>query len=232
MNNEIIVLSLAAAGTGLIHTLLGPDHYLPFIVMARARKWSITKTIWLTVVCGIGHVGSSIILGLVGVAFGIGMQKIEIIDDVRGNIAAFAFIAFGLGYLIYGIFRARKNKIHKHFHMHQGEIHLHEHKHENEHNHVHNKNITPWILITIFVLGPCEPLIPLMILPAAQNSTLGMIAIPAAFSIMTVITMLTIVLLGIFGYNKLPFGKFEKHTHTIAGATILFSGLAIQFLGL
>ncbi len=37
MSHEIVVLGIAAASIGFFHTLLGPDHYLPFIVMARAR---------------------------------------------------------------------------------------------------------------------------------------------------------------------------------------------------
>jgi len=28
---------LAAAGVGIVHTLLGPDHYLPFLTLARVR---------------------------------------------------------------------------------------------------------------------------------------------------------------------------------------------------
>jgi hypothetical protein len=40
MLGEIWILAGAAAGIGFIHTVIGPDHYLPFIVMAKARKWT------------------------------------------------------------------------------------------------------------------------------------------------------------------------------------------------
>ena len=33
-------LLAAAFGVGVVHTLLGPDHYLPFIMLAKARGWS------------------------------------------------------------------------------------------------------------------------------------------------------------------------------------------------
>ena len=36
MNSGIIILCGTAAALGFVHTLLGPDHYLPFIVMNRA----------------------------------------------------------------------------------------------------------------------------------------------------------------------------------------------------
>jgi len=33
-SGEITVLLATAASLGFIHTLIGPDHYLPFIVMS------------------------------------------------------------------------------------------------------------------------------------------------------------------------------------------------------
>jgi len=33
-------LLAAAFGVGVVHTLLGPDHYLPFIMLARARAFT------------------------------------------------------------------------------------------------------------------------------------------------------------------------------------------------
>lgn len=237
MNYELSILIVTAISIGFFHTLFGPDHYLPFIVMAKARKWSIIKTSWITVLCGIGHVGSSIVLGLLGVAFGIAIGKIEIFESFRGNLAAWLFIAFGFGYMIYGIKRVIKNKSHHHKHFHDdGVEHKHLHTHTDEHSHVHategKKNLTPWILFTIFVFGPCEPLIPLLMYPAAKDSIGGMILVTLAFAFVTILTMLSVVLLASFGINLLPFGKIEKYTHAIAGATIMISGLGIQFLGL
>ena len=71
MNREIAILSLTAVTLGFLHTLLGPDHYLPFIMMSRARRWTLAKTAWITFFCGLGHVGSSIVVGLIGVALGL-----------------------------------------------------------------------------------------------------------------------------------------------------------------
>ena len=66
--STIIALAGLAATIGPGHTLMGPDHYVPFIVMSRARKWWMLKTVWITILCGLGHVGSSIVLGLAGAA--------------------------------------------------------------------------------------------------------------------------------------------------------------------
>ena len=39
----MILLLGTAAFIGFFHTLPAPDHYLPFVVMGKARKWSIAK---------------------------------------------------------------------------------------------------------------------------------------------------------------------------------------------
>ena len=70
MSEELLILSYTALTIGFLHTLLGPDHYIPFIVMAKAGNWSKKKTIWITIVSGLGHVLGSIILGVIGLAIG------------------------------------------------------------------------------------------------------------------------------------------------------------------
>ena len=237
MGEQILVLAINAASLGFIHTVLGPDHYLPFIVMSKARKWSTVKTGIITLVCGLGHVGSSILVGAVGIAFVMGLSKVEGIEGMRGDIAAWAFVVFGFLYMIWGLIRAIKNKPHKHTHFHKGGIvHEHVHTHLTDHDHVHKGekalNLTPWVLFIIFVLGPCEPLIPLLMYPAAEHDSLGVITVSIVFALTTLLTMLIIVLLLTYGLKSLPFGKLERYTHAIAGATIFLSGCAIVFMGL
>ena len=225
---DIILLAGTAATVGIVHTALGPDHYLPFIFLAKARNWSVFKTSWITILCGIGHVGSSVLLGVVGFYLSIELAQLELIEGVRGNLAAWAFVIFGLGYFIWGLYRSISNKPHKHKHFHDdGTIHIHEHHHKDSHDQKKKKNITPWILFLIFVLGPCEPLIPILMYPAAESSTSGMIFIAMIFSLVTIITMLGIVLMVTFGLNTIKLGKLERHTHALAGLIVLLSGIAI-----
>jgi len=111
---EITVLLVSAASIGFLHTLFGPDHYLPFIAMAKARKWSVLKTTMIILMSGIGHVSSSVVLGLLGVAFGIAVNKLEIFESVRSSVAAWMLIAFGLIYFVWGIRKAVRGYTHKH----------------------------------------------------------------------------------------------------------------------
>ena len=234
---EMNALIIAAASIGFLHTLFGPDHYLPFIMISWARKWSTFKTILITLLCGFGHIGSSVVLGLIGVALGIAVNKLEIIESFRGNIAAWLLIAFGLAYLAWGLRRAFRSKKHTHNHTHgRVDSHSHTHSHYCGHIHVHDNktamSLTPWVLFAIFVFGPCEPLIPILMYPAAKNSFLGLILVTSVFGTVTIITMLSLVLISRTGVNFIPLAGAQRFSHAIAGATILLCGLAIQFLGL
>ena len=232
------VLIAAAAATGLVHTLVGPDHYLPFIMMSRARRWSLAKTLTVTVLCGLGHVLSSVVLGIIGVAAGWALLSIEGIEGLRGSIAAWGLIAFGIGYALWGLWRLRKGRRHTHAHAHgPGGQHAHGHAHVAAHSHVHTDparpaNITPWVLFVIFVFGPCEVLIPQFMYPAAQANYALLAAVTFAFAATTILTMTGIVMAAAMGLRQVRLGFAERYMHVIAGGIIAASGLAIQVLGL
>jgi len=238
MTVELKALVITAASIGFLHTIFGPDHYLPFIMLSWARKWSVMKTTLITVLCGLGHIGSSVVLGLVGVSLGLAVTKLEIAESFRGNLAAWLLIAFGLVYLVWGLRRACRKRPHEHRHTHTSETaHTHTHSHHLEHTHVHNGkavlNIAPWTLFVIFVFGPCEALIPFLIYPALQgNGFAGVALVTFVFGSVTLVTMLAVVLFGRAGVNFLPLARLERFSHAIAGATICICGLAIQFLRL
>jgi len=237
MTEEVGILAVTAASIGFFHTLLGPDHYLPFIMMARAGRWSNTKTAIVTVLCGMGHVGSSVFIGFLGILLGTQLSRLEAFESARGGIAAWLLIVFGLVYFIWGVRRAVLNRPHRHAHSHLGgEVHEHAHDHHDEHAHAHveksSPNYTPWILFVIFVFGPCEPLIPLLMYPAAKHDMGSVILVGAIFSVVTIATMLAAVMLTLAGVRMVKLGRLERYSHALAGAIIMLSGLGIRFLGL
>jgi nickel/cobalt exporter len=238
MNSEILVLAGTAATLGFVHTLIGPDHYIPFIAMSRARHWNLSKTLLISSLAGLGHVLSSVILGFAGLGLGIAVAKLEGAESVRGGFAAWLLIGFGFAYFVWGLRRAIRNKPHTHRHLHgEGDAHDHEHRHASEHAHVHDgkrgkSNITPWILFTIFVFGPCEPLIPLVMYPAAKHNFGGVLVVAAAFGLTTILTMLTIIAVSSYGLSFVRFGRYERYAHALAGAMIFVSGLGVKLLGL
>lgn len=232
MSSELVVLVGTAASLGFIHTVLGPDHYVPFIVLSKARGWTALRTSVITFICGLGHVLSSIVLGFAGIALGVAVFKLEGIESLRGDIATWFVIMFGFTYFVWGLHRAIANKPHRHVHV-DGEMHSHGDVQEHTHGRTEEKvNLTPWVLFVIFVLGPCEPLIPLIMYPAAKGSMFDVAVVALVFGGITIATMLATVLLSYYGLSKVPFRKFERYTHALAGLAILLCGGAMKFLGL
>jgi len=237
INSQILVIAGTAATIGFVHTVLGPDHYLPFIVISRARRWSLGKTLLISFFCGLGHVLSSVVLGFLGIALGLAVLKLESVESIRGGAAAWLLIGFGFAYFIWGMHRAIRNKPHRHIHVHaDGSKHEHLHTHEAEHFHVHEEkkkgSLTPWILFAIFVFGPCEPLIPLVMYPAAKHNIGGVVLVTLAFGLVTILTMLTIIGISSIGVKFVRLGWLERYVHALAGAIIFISGISVQFLGL
>jgi ABC-type nickel/cobalt efflux system permease component RcnA len=237
MVNDTLILMWTALSIGFFHTLVGPDHYLPFIVMAKVRRWSLVKTTVITFLCGLAHVGSSVVLGFLGLAAGIAVFKLKAFESMRGEVAAWLLLAFGFTYFVWGVHRAIRNRPHRHIHDHRLiSAHEHTHSHSGEHTHMHKlekkADITPWVIFTIFVFGPCEPLIPILMYPAAKGNMSAVFMVTAIFGIATILTMLSLVLTISFGLLKIPLARMERYSHALAGFAILMCGVAIKFLGL
>jgi ABC-type nickel/cobalt efflux system permease component RcnA len=231
-------LLATAAFIGTVHTLAGPDHYVPFIAMARARRWSTGRTAAMTLVCGTGHVAGSVVLGAVGIAVGLALGWMEGFEAFRGEVAGWLLLGFGVAYAAWGLRQAHRRRPHSHWHGHgDGTVHDHQHGHQGGHAHVHEaksspaRSITPWVLFAIFVFGPCEALIPVLMVPAARGSWGQVALVTAVFGLCTLATMTAAVLAGHKGLSRLPLGSAERYAHALAGFALAACGLAIQ-LGL
>ena len=231
---------------GVVHTLLGPDHYLPFVVLGRARGWSPRRTAGVTLTCGLAHVASALLLGLGGIALGGAVSRLTHLEELRGSLTAWLLIAVGLVYGAWGLRRALR-----------GERHV---------TSTPSPSPTPIPTTTgtrtatrtgtppgtsmaspgsratggpsprgcsssSSCSAPVEPLIPLVMVPAAAGSVAGVVVVSVVFSIATLVAMLAAVTVGRRGLDLLPLGRLERYTHAFAGAAIFVSGVGVRLLG-
>jgi len=226
------ILVASAISIGFVHTLIGIDHTLPFVVLGRAQGWSFAKTLGVTALCGAGHVASSVVLGVFGLGLGVAIGRLEWVEATRGSFAAWFLIAFGLAYAGWSL--ARRRRTQRDVHVHDGGV-VHAHG-EPQTRHrpgaLSPAALTSWSLFVIFVLGPCEPLIPLLMVPAFDLGAGAAVPVTVAFAVTTIGTMLLIVTTGYFGMSLPVFRRLEGHAHTLAGLAIAASGLAIQLFGI
>lgn len=130
LNAEIAVLYAATFSVAAFHTI-SPDHWLPFVMLGKSQKWPILKTELVALVAGLGHVGTSVAIALVGIFLGAELSSrfASIAEEITGA----ALIIFGFAYAVY----AWRTGGHVHLiggHSHGDGAHSHEHSgHSHDH---------------------------------------------------------------------------------------------------
>ena len=216
MISETFLIAGSAASIGFIHTILGPDHYLPLVAMAKTNGWSGSKTATYTLFCGISHVLGTILVGSLVFLLGLAFFNMDTVQSFRGNFAGWFLLLFGAIYFAWGTRWAMRNSRLKQKPTQINTI----------------SRCAPFALLIFFILGPCEPLIPLMSLGTGNTEVLSSILVLLAFCGTTVLTMLLCVMFFYYGISRFSlFMKFEDYMHAVTGLIIFLCGSAIQFLG-
>jgi len=233
-----LLLLPAAVGIGVVHTAIGVDHSLPFVVLAKAEGWSLKRLWTVTALCGLAHVLSSVLLAGAAIGLGVAADRLLAFERSRGGVAAWMLIAFGMTYGIWALSRTLRGRRHAHGHLHpDGLWHDHEHGHGGGHAHAHRRGLlsTTLALFLVFILGPCEFLIGPLV-AAHRFGWLWVALVGLTFAAATIGTMLALVTLGHWGLAHRALGAhrlafLDRHMHALAGFSIAISGLAIQVLG-
>ena len=213
MHSSILVLLISTSFIAFFHAL-APDHWMPFAAIGKAQKWSRLKLLWVTFISGLGHVGISIIFSMIGILLGFSLSKLKSIEGHRGEIVLWLLIGFGIAYMVWGI---------KHAHGHK--------HHEIDQEGINKKTVTVWTMFAIFVLGPCEPLIPLVFL-GYNFGYAGIISVSVIFSIITIIMMLTQSFLAFMGIQLIKSSIVERYAHAFAGLVIALTGVFVMASGI
>ena len=153
-DTTLLALLVTAATLAVVHTAIGVDHSLPFVVIGRARGWTLRRTLGVTGLCGLGHVASSVLIGAIGIPLGLALERLEAFEGLRGSLASWALMAFGLAYAVWGVLKALKGRRQEHVHVHADTVHQHPHDHAGAHAHPHGstRSVSTWWLFVVFVV--------------------------------------------------------------------------------
>jgi putative Mn2+ efflux pump MntP len=207
-------LAFAAAAVGSLHSL-APDHWVPFAALARAQGWSAARTARVTLLCGLGHVTVSALLGLAALVFG--LELIETFGRELGSLAGLLLVGFGLVYAFWGIRQAAGRRLHGHAHKH--------------YDHVHGaRRTTAWTLFLLFSADPCVAVIPLLF-AAAPLGWGPATAVVLVYETATVITMVMLVLPARAAAARFRGAFVGRYADALAGGIVAAVGLAMLGLG-
>jgi hypothetical protein len=209
-----VPIAAAAVSMASIHAL-APDHWMPLATLARNERWSLPRTARITAACGAAHVSVSVVLGLVAMAFGIGL--FDRYGAQLESFAGIALISFGIVYAICGLRHAA--------------AHLHGHRHAH-YDHIHGTSrVTPWTVFLLFAADPCLAIFPLMFLaaPLGWGSVAGVVVL---YQLATIVTMLLLVLPATSAAKLVVRGAWmHRYGDAAAGMFIAAIGIAVGLLG-
>lgn len=231
--NDSVLTTIAITGFGIafFHAAI-PTHWLPFVLTARAQKWSRPKTLAITAIAASGHAAFTAGLGFIVAWFGIALS--DRIGAWFPRIAGGALIAFGLFYIV------RQLTGHTHTHLHIGRGgHSHDHDHGHRHGHPHEHDsalkrvslsrsdlaaITS--LLALLTFSPCEGFVPIYV-SGVRYGWHGFALLTIILTVATIAGMVAFTALALTGIEQVKLRSFEKYEAGVMGALLCVVGVLI-----
>ncbi len=229
--NSVLFITIAVTGliVAFFHAAI-PTHWLPFVLVARARGWSRTRALWVAMFAGLGHVLLTSLLGLLTAWFGFKLN--EKASRQFPWIIGSVLMIIGLFYL-WLHFRRRK-PLHHH-----GPGSPSQYRHECGHSHwgqwgqrLKDSNLaatgkSEWAVITglffMLALLPCEALFPIYF-SGVQFGWFGFLVLSAILAVSALAGTLVFTWLTLAGLQRFSIEHFEKNEAAWLGATFFVLG--------
>lgn len=237
--NSTVLTTLAATGftVAFFHAAI-PTHWLPFVLVARAREWNRAKTLLVTVFAGLGHVALTTVLGLAIAWFGfkvderLGEAAPKIAGGVLLVVAAYYFWRQWRGA---GICHHPVPGGHHHADEHCGnEVGGHSHwDGELADSELLSRKKGDWAAISglflMLTLSPCEAFLPIY-LSGVQFGWKGFFVLSAILAAATFTGMLVFTWLALIGLEKIQVKRLERYEAGLLGGLFTVVGVLILVL--
>jgi len=233
-----VLTTVAATGftVAFLHAAI-PTHWLPFVLVARARSWSRGKALAVMALAGVGHVLLTSLLGLVIAFFGFELD--ENFGEAFPWIAGGLLIAFSAFYL----WRQVTGRGILHHHP-PGSAHHPDERcgHERGNSHwqeelkgspIVSKQAGDWAavsgLFVMLTLSPCEGFLPVY-LSGVQFGWRGFFLLSAILAVATLAGMTLFTWLALVGFERFRLKVFERYEAGLLA--LLFAVLGVLIITL
>jgi len=199
-------LVLTGLTIALLHAAI-PTHWLPFVVVGRARGWSTRQVLGATLLAGGGHVVTTTLIGI-GLAW-FGVEVNERLEEIVRWAVAGLLIGFGL----FLAFRAPHGTACAHC---QGEPRR------------YIPEVTDraalWGLFTTLTLSPCELFLPIY-LTALPYGWPGVVGLSATLAIGTLGGMVTLTWITLRSIGGAKWRWLRQPNHRALGVLLTLLGI-------
>jgi ABC-type nickel/cobalt efflux system permease component RcnA len=237
--NSTALATIAATGftVAFFHAAI-PTHWLPFVLVARARQWSRSKAVSVAIFAGLGHVALTSLLGLAIAWFGFELD--EHLGNAFTQLAGGVLLAVGCFYF----FRQWRGKGILHHHTPGGHHEPSSHCGHEQANHSHLESELEgsvlvsdrkgdWAaisgLLVMLTLSPCEGFLPIY-LSGVKFGWQGFFVLSGILAVGTLGGMLLFTWLTLIGFEKVELKRIERWEAGLLGVVFTVLGVLVLTL--
>jgi hypothetical protein len=236
VNTTLTTIAALGFPVAFLHAAI-PTHWLPFVLVGRARGWTRAKTVAITAAAGLGHVALTSLLGLAVAWFGFTLN--ERVGDVFPWIAAGILLLLGVFYL----WRQSTGAGILHHHPPGSAHHPDAHCGESS-DHLHwDDELKGTALVSaraadsaavsgLFIMltvSPCEAFLPVY-LSGVQFGWEGFIVLSLILAVAALAGMTLFTWLALYGFDRLPIRRFERREAGLVGCIFILLAVAVIVL--
>lgn len=211
---SLIKIMLGSLALSIIHALI-PNHWMPLIAIGKTENWSRSETLRATLITGIAHTLSIILIGIVIGLFGYKLADTYV--ETAKIMAPLVLLVLGIIYLLAELDSSRR----------------HHHHHAETANLITKRSQFQILAVlgTGMFFSPCIE-IEAYFFSAGTIGWSGILVVSVVYLVVTVLGMVLLVDLGMKGVNaleeKLHF--FDHHEQGLTGLLLIVLGVVAYFI--
>jgi hypothetical protein len=206
-----VLISLLGGGfvAAFLHAAL-PTHWLPFVLVGRAQRWSLMRVMTVAVTAGLAHIASTALVGSLIVAAGLALNAW--IGGLLPHLSAALLFLFGA-------FSLARASLQKPITATGPEAEVPEP--------AVSDRAAFWGLVLMMAVTPGEVLLPIYLSSATEGvMALGLLTL--AFAAGTVLGMTLLAALASAGYSILRLERWARYEGAILGVALILIGFLVM----
>jgi len=205
-----VLLSLVGGGfaAAFLHAAL-PTHWLPFVLVGRAQRWTLPKVLTAVATAGLAHIATTAIVGGLIIAAGLALD--QWVAGFLPHLSAVLLFLFGAFYLV-------KSAIRRPIMAGGPALDLAEP--------TVSHAAAFWGLVAMLAITPGEVLLPIY-MSSAQEGLTALILLTVAFAAGTVLGMGVFTALARAGASVLRLERWARYEGVVLGLALIALGLLV-----
>lgn len=206
-----VLISLLGGGfvAAFLHAAL-PTHWLPFVLVGRAQRWSLGRVMAVAVTAGLAHIASTALVGSLIVAAGLALNAW--IGGLLPHLSAALLFVFGAFYLARASLQKPITATGPEAEVPEPAV---------------SDRAAFWGLVLMMAVTPGEVLLPIY-LSSATEGVMALALLTLSFAAGTVLGMTLLVALASAGYSILRLERWARYEGAILGVALILIGLLVM----